>query len=238
MTLRLALPDGALRAPTLELLAAAGVTIDKEPAGGEGRRHGAGAHEAPAPGGDHAGAQKAPHEGPAARLVVVAAADVPAYLACGAAELGVMAKTALLERGAGLCELLDLRFGASLLVYAAAPGAAARGERLGRLRVATRHPRLTRSYFAARGLQVTVVEVAGELERAAHDGLADGVVAPVETLPGAAPPERVGALEVAGVVAESGARLVAGRGGRVLHAAELGTLVTRLRETLAREVPA
>jgi len=199
MTLRLAVPDDALRAPTLELLAAAGVAVEQ---------------------------------------VVVTAADVPAYLACGAAELGVMAKTALLEGGAGLCELLDLRFGASLLVYAAAPGAAARGERLGRLRVATRHPRLTRSYFAARGLQVTVVEVAGELERAAHDGLADGIVVLVETPPGAGPPARVGALEVAGVVAESGARLVAGRGGRVLHAAELGALVTRLRGALAQGAPA
>ena len=229
MTLRLALPDDALRAPALELLAAAGVAIETAPASDEGVVTQTAVESA---------AAGTAQGGPAARLVVVAAADVPAYLSCGAAELGVMAKTALLEGGAGLCELLDLRFGASLLVYAAAPGAAARGERLGRLRVATRHPRLTRSYFAARGLQVTVVEVAGELDRATHDGLADGIVALVEALPGAGPPERVGALDVSDVVAESGARLVAGRGGRVLHAPEMGALVTRLRGALAQGAPA
>ena len=198
MTLRLALPDDALRRPALGLLAAAGVTVEQ---------------------------------------VVVAAADVPAYLASGAAELGVMPKAALLEGTAGLCELLDLRFGTSLLVYAAASGAAARVERLGHLRIATHHPRLTRSFFAARGEQVVVVAVAGELERAARDGLADGVVALVEAERGAGPPAQVAGLEVVGVVAEGGARLVAARGGRVLQAAEIGALVARLRGALPDEVP-
>lgn len=199
MTLRLALPDDALRMPTLELLTAAGVAVDQ---------------------------------------VVVAAADVPTYLRSGAAELGVMSRAALLEGGAGLCELLDLGFGGSLLVFAAAPSAAARGERLGHLRIATRHPRLTLSYFAARGVQVAVVEVAGELDRAARDGLADGVVALVDAIPGAAPPAQVGGLDIAGVVVEGGAHLVASRGGRVLHAAEIGPLVARLRSSLTGTAPA
>lgn len=230
MTPRLALPD-ALREPTLELLAAAGVAIDAATTGGAADHPGA-AEEKPL---EPAAAALEPT---AARLVVVAAADVPAYLACGAAELGVMAKTALLEGAAGLCELLDLRFGASLLVYATAPGAAARGRRLGRLRIATRHPRLARSYFVSRGVQIAVVEVAGELDRAVRDGLADGMVTLAETAPGAGPPAQVAGLDVAGVVAEGRARLVAGRGGRVLHAAEIGALVGRLRGVLAERMPA
>jgi ATP phosphoribosyltransferase len=176
--------------------------------------------------------------GVAVEQVVVAADDVPPYLKSGAAELGVMSKAALLEGGARLCELLDLGFGASLLVYAAAPGAALRGERLGHLRIATRHPRLTRSYFAARGVQVAVVEVAGELDRAVRDGLADGIVALVDAVPGAAPPAQVGGLDVAGVVVAGGAHLVASRGGRVLHAAEIGPLVSRLRGSPTRTAPA
>lgn len=222
MTLRLALPDDALREPALELLATAGVAIDVAPVTGGATGAGGAAADEPA----------------AVRLVVVAPADVPAYLACGAAELGVMAKTALLEGGVGLCELLDLHFGASLLVYAAAPAAAARGERLGQLRIATRHPGLARSYFASCGVQVAVVEVAGELERAVRDGLADGLVTLAEASPGAGPPAQVAGLEVAGVVAEGGARLVAGRGGRVLHAAAIGALVARLRGALAERMPA
>jgi ATP phosphoribosyltransferase len=218
VTLRIAVPDGALRAPSLQILAAVGVG-----------------------GGDSPPAASA-SPGLEARVVVIAADDVPSYLANGVADAGLVAKDVLLERATGLCELLDLRFGGALLVYAAAPGAAARAERLGRLRIATRHPTLTRSYFAARGVEVAVVEVVGALDRAAVDGLADGVVALVEAAPGgaAAPGDaaapvgsaqaHIEGLTVEGVVAESSVRLVAGRGARVLHSAELGQLVGRLRD--------
>lgn len=222
MTLRIVVPDGALRAPSLELFAAAGFSGDGEEAG-----------EAPfAP----VGANASPSLGVAdldVRLAVVAANDVPAYLASGAADAGLVAKDALLERATRLCELLDLRFGGAQLVYAVAPGADARAERLGRLRIATRHPALTRSFFAARGLQVTVVEVGGALDRVASDGLADGVVTLVETPAGQTAPAVVAGLTVEGVVAESTIRLVAGRGARVLHGAELGVLVARLRDLIA-----
>ncbi len=222
MTLRIVAPDGPLRAPSLELLAAAGA-IDG--------------------------------------VTTVATADVPSYLLLGAADVGLVAKEVLLERTAGLCELLDLRFGGAELVYAIAPGAAARAQRLGRLRIATRHPVLTSAYFAARGVHVAVVEVAGSLERAALDGLVDGVVALVDVLPDSAsngrhdaasngrpdaasagrpdagPPDtarsRVAGLTVEGVVATSSVRLVCGRGARVLRTAELGALVARLRDLTA-----
>ena len=219
MTLRIAVPDGALRAPSLQMLAAIGVGGGPSPAGAAGGGPGAAADAKP---------------GLDARIVKIAAADVPSYLTSGAADAGLLAKDLLLERATGLCELLDLRFGNALLVHAAAPGAAARARRLGRLRIATRHPNLTRSYFAARGVEVAVVEVVGALERAAADGLADGVVALVEAAPGSAAPAGLAGLTVEGIVAESSVRLVAGRGARVLRAAELGTLVARLRELTAR----
>ena len=162
MTLRIAVPDGALRAPSLQILAAVGVP-GGEPgaaAGGEPRLD--------------------------VTVAVLAADDVPSYLASGAADAGLVAKDLLLERSAGLCELLDLRFGAALLVHAAA------------------------------------------------DGLADGVVALVEAAPGSARQAGIEGLTIEGVVADSSVRLVAGRGARVLHSAELGTLVAGLRDLVAR----
>ena len=209
MTLRIAVPDGALRAPSLQLLAAVGVT-----------------------GGD-LGAAVSVEPGLDTAIAVLAPDDVPSYLASGAADAGLVAKDVLLERSAGLCELLDLRFGGALLIHAAAPGAAVRAQRLGRLRIATRHPTLTRSYFAARGVEVAVVEVVGALDHAVAAGLADGVVALVEAAPGSALQVGVAGLAVEGIVAESSVRLVAGRGARVLHTAELGTLVARLRDLTA-----
>ena len=205
MTLRIVVPDGPLRAPSLELLAAAGA--------GEG-------------------------------ITSLAAADLPSYLLLGAADVGLVAKDVLLERASGLCELLDLRFGGAVLVYAIAPGAAARAQRLGRLRIATRHPVLTRAYFAAQGVHVAVVEVAGSLARAAADGLADGGVALVDDPPRAALGDlndaarpRVDGLTVEGVVATSSVRLVCSRGARVLRTAELGALVARLRDLAVTKEP-
>jgi ATP phosphoribosyltransferase len=163
VTLRIAVPDGALRAPSLEILTAVGV------AGGE---------PATAP---------SPESTLDARLTVIAADDVPSYLGSGAADAGLVAKDTLLERATGLCELLDL----------------------------------------------AVVEVVGALDRAVADGLADGVVALIAAAPEGAGQASFAGLAVEGVVAARSVRLVAGRGARVLHTAELGTLVARLRELTA-----
>ncbi len=239
MTLRIAVPDGPLRAPSLELLAAAGVAEAAAPVAEAAAGADARSEQEPL----------APITTLAARITTLAAADVPSYLLLGAADVGLVAKDVLLERAAGLCELLDLRFGSAALVYAAAPGATVRAQRLGRLRIATRHAALTRAYFAVHGVAVTVVEVAGPLERAVADGLADGVVALVDDAPGARPhpapssgawPDLtqavVAGLTVEAVVATSSIRLVCGRGARVLHADELGPLVARLRDlTAAKE---
>ncbi len=239
MTLRIVVPDGPLRAPSLELLAAAGA-VDGAPGvdAAAGAVEGA-AGVAAAAGAVDGAAGPTTRGGPAlpVRVTTLAADDVPSYLLLGAADVGLVAKDLLLERASGLCELLDLRFGDAVLVYAIAPGAAARAHRLGRLRIATRHPALTRAYFAAQGVHAVVVEVAGSLERAAADGLADGVVTLVDVPPDAAPGDspdaarpRVAGLTVEGVVATSSVRLVCGRGARVLRTAELGTLVARLRD--------
>ena len=87
--------------------------------------------------------------------------------------------------------------------------------------------------FAERGIEVAVVEVVGALDRAVADGLADGVVALIAAAPEGAGQASFAGLAVEGVVAASSVRLVAGRGARVLHTAELGTLVARLRELTA-----
>jgi ATP phosphoribosyltransferase len=226
VTLRLAVPDGALAAPSLALLAAAGVTVPAPAAP---------AHEAVGPGVTAAGpAPVTPGDRTVdVAVATVAADDVCAYLAAGAADAGLVTKDVLLERATGLCELLDLRYGAALLLYAVAPGATQRLARLGRLRVATRHPRLARSFLAGRGLQADVIEVAGGLERAVADGLADAVVALAPPSVGE-PPTAVGGLVVEGVVAESSVRLTAGRAARVLRAAELAAVVARLRAALPK----
>ena len=76
-------------------------------------------------------------------------------------------------------ELLDLGFGA--LPHGVAPreggdpiGAALR--RLGRVRIATKYPRIAAAHFPATGRQAEIVEVKGSVELAPLTGLVDGIV--------------------------------------------------------------
>ena len=76
-------------------------------------------------------------------------------------------------------ELLDLGFGRCDMVVAARRGDDALGEalrRLGRVRVATKYPRMAAAYFAETGRQAEIVEVKGSVELAPLTGLVDGIV--------------------------------------------------------------
>ena len=48
--------------------------------------------------------------------------DVPTYVEAGAADIGIVGKDVLTERGPDVYELLDLRFGGCRMVYATQAG--------------------------------------------------------------------------------------------------------------------
>lgn len=153
-------------------------------------------------------------------------ADLLSCCEAGALDLAVVGKELLLEREPDVFDLLDLQVAPARLVFALADEA--RGGRRGRLRVATRFPRLTARHFAAGGLQVQPVRLDSAVTLAVSLGLADGVVE-LDTVIAAAPGP---ALRHREVVARCGARLVAGRAARSLHGAEIAALVGRLRALL------
>ena len=216
MTLRIAVPDGALRAPSLRILAAVGVS-----------------------GGDSPPAASA-SPGLEARVVVIAADDVPSYLANGVADAGLVAKDVLLERATGLCELLDLRFGGRCSSMPPRParrrapsGSAAcaspRAIPLSRARTSRRAASRSRSSRSSeRSIAPPPTGWPTGWWRSSRPR--PGAVAPGRDAPVGAAQAHIEGLTVEGVVAESSVRLVAGRGARVLHSAELGQLVGRLRD--------
>ncbi|HOT24456.1 MAG TPA: hypothetical protein PLB30_08625 [Thermoleophilia bacterium] len=153
--------------------------------------------------------------------------DLLSWCQGGGLDLAVVGKESLLEDEPEVYELLDLRVAPATLVFATA---AATGEgRSGRLRVATRFPRLTARHFAAGGLQVQPVGLTSDATIAVSLGLADGVVE-LDTLLA----EAASGLVRRDTVAPCGARLVAGRAARALRGAEVAALVVRLRDLLAQ----
>ncbi len=94
--------------------------------------------------------------------------DTATYVERGAADLGIVGKDVLMESGARLLELVDLRFGACRFVVAAPKDALERSldeyRHLGSLEVATKYPRVAEEHFRRRGIAVEIVKVAGSAE--------------------------------------------------------------------------
>jgi len=118
----------------------------------------------------------------ALRFVLVKPVDVPVYVEYGAADLGLVGQDVLWESGRDVYEPLHLDFGWCRLVLAGTPSQIGRNFRLATgLRVATKYPHITRTYFQERGLSVETIPLAGSIELAPLVGLADLVVDVVDT---------------------------------------------------------
>jgi len=169
--------------------------------------------------------------------IFVRAADVPEFVADGAADAGVTGWDLVCESGRELDMLLDLEFGSCRLVVAArdeseitslhditgAPPP----------RVATSFPRLTERFFEEAGRPITIVPVSGAAEIAPHLGIADIVV----DLTSTGSTLRVNNLREVATVMCSSARLIAANGlarGSAGHAKSraLAELVVALESVL------
>jgi ATP phosphoribosyltransferase len=115
-----------------------------------------------------------------AGIVTMRPSDVPTYVEHGSADLGITGKDVLLEQSdRAVYELLDLGFGRCRMVVAAQEGGDPIGSalrRLGRVRIATKYPRIAERHFSETGRQAEIVEVKGSVELAPLTGLVDGIV--------------------------------------------------------------
>jgi ATP phosphoribosyltransferase len=164
-----------------------------------------------------------------AGIVTMRPSDVPTYVEHGSADIGIVGKDVLLEQSQrNVYELLDLGFGECRMVVAAREGGepiSSALRRLGRVRIATKYPRIAARHFSATGRQAEIVEVKGSVELAPLTGLADGIVDLTAT--GTTLAEN-GLREVE-EIAECTARLIANPVAHKLKAAEIDELVGKVR---------
>jgi ATP phosphoribosyltransferase len=166
-------------------------------------------------------------EGPG--IVTMRPSDVPTYVEHGSADIGITGKDVLLEQAdRKVYELLDLGYGECRMVVAARDGGDAIADalrRLGRVRIATKYPRIATEHFASTGRQAEIVEVKGSVELAPLTGLVDGIVdltASGRTLE----ENRLRVIEEIGVCT---ARLIANPVSHKLKAEAIDRLVERIR---------
>lgn len=161
---------------------------------------------------------------PGLRLLVVRASDVPTYVQCGAADLGVAGSDVLVEHGGeGLYQPVDLGIGRCRMCLAAPVGfdLQAQIRRGGRLTVATKYVETTRRYFASRGMHADLIKLYGSIELAPLVGLADVIVDLVST--GAT--LRANGLQAFETISEVSSRLVVNQAALKLRYEALHPLV-------------
>ena len=144
---------------------------------------------------------------PDVTILYARAADIPEYVADGAADVGITGLDQVRESDADeLVELRDLDFGRCRLVLAAPEESDIEtvydfeGGR-----IATEFPRITRRYFDRVDVDVDVTEVSGATELTPHVDIADGIVDITST----GTTLRMNRLAVVDEVLESSVRLFA-----------------------------
>jgi len=156
--LRIAVPKGALFGDSVRLLAAAGLDVGSLP--DPGRQLIVSTADA--------------------EFIIGKPTDIPVYVAYGAADCGIGGKDVLVEAGLDVVELVDLGYGACRFVVAEREDSGAaiseRVRHLGVIRVATKYPNIAQAHFDAKGLQVEIVKLNGNIELAPLIGISDVIV--------------------------------------------------------------
>ncbi len=205
MGLTIALNRGRILEESLPMLAAAGIVPEEDPAASRklifATRQGG-------------------H-----RLVVMRGADVPTYVEYGAADVGIVGTDTLLEHGgsADYYERLDLGI-AKCRIMVAAPAGADLGS--GKLRVATKFPRVARRYFEGQGRQVSIIKLNGAMEIAPLMNLADCIVDIVDT----GNTLRANGLEALETIAHVSSRMIVNRAAMKTRFDAVQSLTCSLRD--------
>jgi ATP phosphoribosyltransferase len=155
--MRIAVPNkGRLHEPTLDLLDRAGLDVES----GSDRK------------------LYADTVDPEVQVLYVRTADIPEYVADGAADLGITGLDQVREAAVeDVVDLLDLEFGQCRIVLAAPEEAnIERAEDLAGGTVATEFTTITRQFLEGRDIEADVVEVSGATELTPHVDMADAIV--------------------------------------------------------------
>jgi len=209
----LALPKGRILRELRPLLARAGIVPDAA-LDDEDSRH-----------------LRFPTNDPDLDVVRVRPFDAAAFVAHGAAQLGVCGADVLLEHdGAEIYAPLDLGIGACRVSVAESAETAGRDDpsRWSRVSVATKYPNIARRHFAARGVQAEVIQLNGAMELAPSLGMARLIVDLVQT----GSTLKANGLVETEVIARVTSRLIVNRTALKTRPDAIAALIARFRRAL------
>lgn len=165
---------------------------------------------------------------PHIQLIVIRSFDVATFVAFGGADFGIAGNDVIAECNYDqVIAPLDLKIAACRLSIAS-PADAPNYHEIGKLRIASKYPNLTKQYFAERGIQVECIKLNGAMELAPSVGLADYIVDLVSsgaTLKANGLVERERILEVT-------SKLIINRYAYIVHRNTLQPLIDKLQKAI------
>lgn len=162
------------------------------------------------------------------RFLVIRPTDVPVYVECGAADIGVSGRDVILEGEYKVAQLLDLKFGYCRLATAGIKGQFTPESYFSGMRVATKFVNSATQFFKQRGIDIELIKLYGSVELAPLDGLSDIIVDLVAT--GRTLKEH--GLEVIEPIYETTARLIANSVKVKTKYAEIMDITKRIQKFL------
>lgn len=112
--------------------------------------------------------------------VLSKAADVITYVEHGVCDIGIVGKDTIVENGSSFFEVIDLNLGKCKFALACPKGTDFFSGYKRKV-VASKYPKVAKSFFQSKGMDVEVIKIEGSVELAPLLGLADGIVDIVET---------------------------------------------------------
>ena len=163
-------------------------------------------------------------------VVLAKAADVITYVEQGVCDLGVVGKDTILESGGSFFEVLDLGFGKCRFAVAGPKGSDF-FEGYSAKTVASKYPKVARTFFESRGMDVRIIKIEGSVELAPLLGLAGAIVDIVET--GSTLKEN--GLEVLETICPISARLIVNAAVMKLRKEEIEGLISQMQSAMELE---
>lgn len=156
-------------------------------------------------------------------------ADVAIYVEHGAADVGIAGLDILLEQKPDVFELLDLGLGRCAMAVAGKKGRPVSSGTT--LRVATKFPNITKSYYSERSREIEIIKLNGSIELAPIVGLSDVIVDIVET----GKTLRENNLEVLEKICEISARLIVNKAVYRFKGSQIEEMCSRIRTCICEK---
>ncbi len=115
------------------------------------------------------------------KIILAKPFDVPVYVEEGVADIGIVGRDVLLEKKPKVYEFGDLGIGKCKIVVAGKENDREKYKTSPYIRVATKYPNLTKSFFEKKNVKAGIIHLNGSVELAPILGLSDFIVDLVQT---------------------------------------------------------